>query len=169
MEIQISPWTAQIEGFLRTLSTHAREAVERWAYPGQRKSFSDSIKKITGTTKTQPLYTVLTEPQLQQQASWDASHHCLPRGNSRCFDLHAKGQRHGFRLRTWRQAGNKIACSLFPVYTCRIDKTLPLPLCQTELRRSSGCTSCIYEYGVPQRWTDLKSYSAYRVTLTSCV
>ena len=34
-------------GFLRTLSMHAREAVERRAYPGQRKSLSDSTQKTT--------------------------------------------------------------------------------------------------------------------------
>ena len=33
------------EGFLRTLSMYAREAVERPAYPGQRKSLSDGTKK----------------------------------------------------------------------------------------------------------------------------
>ena len=44
------------EGLLRILSMHAREAVERQAYPGQSNSLSDSTQQKTyGDQKNQPL------------------------------------------------------------------------------------------------------------------
>ena len=46
----------KVEGLFRTVFMHAREAVERRAYPGQRKSLSDSTQTKTqrGPKKTAP-------------------------------------------------------------------------------------------------------------------